>query len=167
MFKKILIAVVLIWVSVGIVHAQVEINISTDKNIYQLDEDITVYVSAYNPTDETIVLGFSTTYQVTYIMDDIFDWSDYHYFSAIPTSISIASLDTYVWEIIHDQEMRDIYLLELGVHSVVGKVVSNGISPVYEFEVIPEPTSLLLISYGILVTRIRRKTIIKNSTFRF
>ena len=156
MFKKMCIIVLVIYLSVGFVHAQVEISVSTDKDVYQLDEDVTVYVSAYNPTDETIGLSWATTKEATYIMDDIFDWSDYKIFNDIPTYIPLAPLDTYIWELTHNQEMRNYYPLELGLHSVVGEVVNYGVSPVYEFEVIPEPTSLLLISCGILVLRKRR-----------
>lgn len=136
----------------------VDISVATDKTTYELGEYITVYISAYNPNPEPVTLGFPSALQATYIMDDIFDWSEDKVFSDLPTGFSIDPGESHIWTHNHGNSEMNLYFPNIGTHSIVGKVINYGQSMPVEFEVIPEPTSIVLLLFGGVTFILRSKS---------
>jgi hypothetical protein len=131
----------------------IEITVDTDKDVYNMGESVTVYVSAYNPGFETITLSFATSSQANYFMDGIFDYSSYIISVPRCTEVQIAGNDSYTWTLKHMKDLLSAYPLLQGTHSVVGQVVGYGESGPAQFEVIPEPATLILLALGSLLVQ--------------
>jgi len=142
----------------------VEITVATDKAIYQLDEDVLVSVTAFNPTSEPVTLGFGSALEANYLMDGQFNWYQYKIFALSATHLHIAGGDSHTWHLCHGPMERGLYPLELGPHTLVGQVRATQLlgdwnSPSCTFTVVPEPAGALLGAWGILVglSRLRRR----------
>ncbi len=159
MIKKAEILTILILLLFGITNATaVNISTITDKNTYLLGEEVIVYVTAYNPNPEPVTLGFLTSLQASYLMDGVFNWSEHRQFNPIPTGRIIEPYDSYTWNLSHDSYAMTIYPLDIGYHTVAGEVMGYGYSSPVQFEVVPEPATILLLTLGsLLLTRRRRK----------
>ncbi len=142
---------------VGMVGATVvDISVATDKEIYQLNEDVIVFVTAYNPNQEPVTLGFPSALTTTYLMDGVFNWSEGKVFAPSGLQLTIEAHEFATWELTHGSIEMGLYALNLGVHSVVGEVVGYGQSEAVEFEVIPEPATIVILSFGVFWVRKKR-----------
>ena len=135
----------------------VDISVATDKTIYLLGEDIVVSVMAYNPNQEPITLGFTTSMQSSYLMDNTYDWKTHHGSYPVVSTIEIPAYDTYTWNLTHGVEEMQTYTPPVGMHTIVGEVINYGQSLPIEFEVIPEPSTFVLLFFGFLSLRVRSK----------
>ena len=151
--KLLLLIIVLTLTSPLVNAAIVDIGVETDKPTYLLEEPVTVFVTAYNPNPEAVTLGFGSTLQATYLMNDVFDWSEGKGFADVVTSVTIEPDDSYVWDLTHGLDEMMLYPLDVGIHTVVGEVVGYGQSATIEFEVVPEPATVLLLGFGGLILR--------------
>jgi hypothetical protein len=136
------------------VNAGTQVSVSTDKSYYQPGETVHIFVSAYNPASTEITLGFGTSLQATYLLDGIYQWDKNKIFTTSPISLTIQPFQTYTWQFDHDAQEQNYYPLAVGNHSVLG-IVKDQYSEPATFQVIPEPTSMLLLGLGGLL--IRRK----------
>jgi hypothetical protein len=134
----------------------VEISSSTNKPVYELGEEVVVFVIAYNPNPEPLTLFFGSTLQASYLMDGVFDWTEKKRFEAVLTKQIIEPDHSYTWNLIHDSFETSIYPLGVGTHILVGYVVGYGDSAPLEFEVVPEPAMILLLGLGSLMVKKRR-----------
>jgi len=134
----------------------VEISVETDKLTYLLDEEVVVSITAYNPNPDPVILYFGDTLHASYLMDDVFDWSQGKEFAQVISNITINPYESEMWERVHGLEEMNIYPLSIGTHTVVGEVVGYGQSLPKNFHVIPEPSVVSLLAYGGLV--LLRKT---------
>jgi len=133
----------------------VDISVATDKPTYQVGEEVKVYVRAYNPGLDSVTLTFGSNIQTSYWMDDIYDWQAGRDRLWVLTYATINPNTTHTWELIHGSYEMSVYPLEIGTHSVVGivgayELSGNGESSPIEFEVIPEPASLIILTTGSL-----------------
>lgn len=160
--KKVIITVTTIFVFAGLARATlVEVSVATDKPTYQLNEEVTVFVTAYNPNSETVTLNGGIPF-ASYVMDGTYNWADWHT-SPLPVIIplTIQPNDSFTWNMTHDAQEMQRYPLAIGVHTVIGEVlaielIGDGESAPLEFEVIPEPTTILLMVIGVLGARARK-----------
>jgi hypothetical protein len=134
-----------------------EFIVATDKPAYGLGEDLIVYVSALNLDSSPVQLGFPSMLQASYQLDGVFDWTEGKGFFDIPSSVTIGANETFTWNLTYGSDERSLYQLEVGVHSIVGEVVGYGYSTPVEFQVIPEPSIMLILGTGALVLRQRRR----------
>ncbi|MHC4474044.1 MAG: right-handed parallel beta-helix repeat-containing protein [Planctomycetota bacterium] len=127
-------------ITIGLVLAgstaatDLEITAETDKPVYTFGEDVTVSVTAYNPTDSPITLAFGSTCQAWYLMDG---W--YYYSTACgwaATFVTVAPNDSHTWTMVHDSYQRYTCPLRPGKHSVVG--IMYGYTEPVEFEIVGE-----------------------------
>ena len=134
----------------------IEVTVDTDKDTYDIGEDVIVYVTAYNPGDEAITLDFGTSMQANYIMDGVYDYSSGNYYLMVCTSVQIAQNDSYTWTFVHKNDALSAYPLSQGTHSITGQVIGYGDSntmSAIQFEIVPEPASLMLLGLGGLLFR--------------
>ncbi len=101
----------------------VQVSVSTDKEIYELDEPVKIGVSATNNSDKPVTLEFPTLHQADYRIDEAYLWSKGKFFLPIPTSIMLPPGATITWRFVHSA--REYRLLP-GEHSIVGIVVGYG-----------------------------------------
>jgi hypothetical protein len=160
--KKILVifpVIILFGVS-SLVEATIEPNLSigvaTDKLTYELGEYVTIYITGYNVGSETITLEFGTLSQASYLMDDVYDWFAHHYHYAMLSSRVIEPGEDYTWTLVHGNVDMGYYPLTVGTHSVKGEIVDYGYSPPVEFEVVPEPSTILFLAFGLIGVRVNR-----------
>ncbi len=154
---RILLLLIVMADCVGVVGATiVDISVATDKEIYQLNEEVTVVVTAYNPNQEPVTLGFPSALTTTYLMDGVFNWSEGKVFAPSGLQLTIEAHEFATWELTHGSKEMGLYALDVGVHSVVGEVVGYGQSEAVEFEVIPEPATILILSFGVFWARKKR-----------
>lgn len=136
----------------------VDISVATNKSTYLLGEEVTVFVTAYNPNPQPTVLYFGSALQASYLMDGIFDWTQGKWFADVLTERPIGPYDSCTWNLIHGSDEMSLYPLNIGTHNVVGEVVGYGWSTPIEFEVIPEPATILLLGLGgLALVRKRRE----------
>ncbi len=136
----------------------VEVSVTTDKPTYSLGEQVVVSITAFNPNDYEVTL-LTGIPMATYVMDNVYDWRDGRIFIMLLISEVLPPLETYTWELKHNNLIPpthagdpDYYPLELGVHSVVGQVLTEPIiqSEPFEFIVVPEPATAILLALGSL-----------------
>lgn len=132
----------------------VDISATTNKPVYDLGEEVVVFVIAYNPNPEPITLGFTSSLVASYLMDGVFDWSEGKEFGAVVLHLTIEPYDFRTLPALHHGlgEM-EIYPLDVGTHTVIGEVVGYGQAAPVEFQVVPELTTIYLIALGALMLR--------------
>jgi len=116
----------------------VEVSATTDKSTYILGEDVTVFVTAYNPNPEAVTLTFGDTLQASYLMDWVFDWSEGKGFVQKLTYVTIEPHESHTWKRTHGPDERVMYPLNVGKHIVMGRVVGYAQSAPVEFKVVSE-----------------------------
>ncbi len=114
-------------------------------------------VTAYNPDPNPVTLNFATSLQASYLMDGVYDWREGKFFYQFPTSVTIEAYGSYTWQLTHGYHEMELYPLEIGAHTVVGEVVGYGYSSTVQFQVIPEPATILLLTLGGLLLTGRRR----------
>jgi len=141
----------------------VDITVSTDKPVYNFNEDVIVTVTATNPNPYSVTLIVSVLPTASYLMDDSFDWALYQ--TGLPAIVTLpfAPAQSHSWDMVHALYERSIYPLSLGLHSVIGELLVYVpdddppfillVSDSLEFEVIPEPATFLLFAVGVLCFR--------------
>ena len=137
--------------------ATLEISVATDKPIYQLGETMQVSVSVYNPTSEAVTMYIS--YPIaSYLMDDTYFWHQNKVFPAWalpPITMQPGQIQT--WQRDHSTQENTEYFLNLGNHSVKGIIYSDVTAGQYsdpvEFQVIPEPATIVLFCLGGILIR--------------
>ncbi|MDH4240765.1 MAG: hypothetical protein OEW48_14495, partial [Phycisphaerae bacterium] len=112
----------------------IEVSAATDKSTYLLGEDVTIFVTAYNPNAEAVTLFFECMV-ASYLMDGVFDYAEVPWTPWPFHQVTIESHSSHTWELTHN-EMG--YPLGIGTHTVVGEVLGYGYSEPVDFEVIPE-----------------------------
>jgi len=162
MIKKAKILAILILVSFGITEATaVIISTTTDKDAYLLGEQVVVSVTTYNPDPNPVTLIFCSSLEASYLMDDVYDWTEGKVFTQLGRQLTIDPYDSYTWDLPHGHREMELYPLDVGTHTVRGEVVGYGFSSTIQFEVVPEPATILLLTLGsLLLTKRRRKRII-------
>jgi hypothetical protein len=158
MIKKADVLIILILVLFEVTKvAAVNISTMTDKESYLLGEEVVVSVTAYNPDPNPVTLNFATSLEASYLMDDVYDWSDGKFFTQFGRQLTIYPYDSYTWELTHGHHEMELYPLNVGTHTVVGEVVGYGYSSTVQFQVIPEPAMILLLTLGGLLLTSRRR----------
>ena len=133
----------------------IDISVATDKPTYLLGEDFSVFVTAYNPNQEPVILTFAhKNLRASYLLDDVFNWSDGLVLIPSIAYQTINPLDSYTWEL-HHSNYR--YFLNLGTHTIKGEVVGYGFSSPINFEVVPEPMSVLFFVSGMIYIRSKKR----------
>jgi hypothetical protein len=142
----------------GIAKATVvDVNVATDKESYLLGEEVIVSVIAYNPNLEPVTLYFGSSLLATYLMDDVFDWSEGRIFEPVNLQLTIQPYNFHTFDFMHGLYEMSLYPLDFGTHTVVGEVVGYGQSAQVQFEVVPEPSSILLLSMGIVLASAKKR----------
>ena len=88
-------------------------------------------------------------------MDGVFDLSTIEAWTPEPTWRIISAYDSYTWNLRHGSNAMEAYPLAVGTYTLEGYVVGYGRSAPVEFEVIPEPSTILLIVIGFVAVRAR------------
>ena len=141
----------------------VDISVATDKPTYQVGEDVKVYVSAYNPGLDPVILTFTSSLEASYWMNEEYYWHENKIFVPSGFLLTINPKITHTWELIHGPDELSEYPLNIGTHNVIGMVGAYELQDSYltepvEFEVIPEPASLIILTTGSLwIFRYSRK----------
>jgi len=159
MMKRLItiIAVVILSSFDGMAKATVvDVTVATDKESYLLGEEVIVSVIAYNPNPEPVTLGFSSSLVVSYLMDNVYDWAEGRQFSPVILQLTIQPYNFKTLELVHGYDEMAIYPLDVGTHTVVGEFVGYGQSAPVQFEVIPEPSSILLLAIGIVLANAKQ-----------
>lgn len=148
MKKKVLTAI-LFWAITATTNAALQISIATDKSIYQIGETIGISITVFNSgtTFETLYGGF---YFTTYIMDGVYDWADRSGPQVVIHTTFLPG-ETKRWEMAHGFYEWQAYPLAVGTHSIVGGAGFTLLSEPVEFQVIPEPVTLLLFGVGVVL----------------
>lgn len=153
MKTKIITIMILLCIS-GIAEATiVDITVATDKESYLLGEEVIVSITAYNPNPEPVTLYFGSSLLATYLMDDVFDWSEGRIFEPVNLQLTIQPYNFHTFDLKHGLYEMSLYPLDFGTHTVVGEVVRYGQSAQVQFDVVPEPSTLLILGFGTLLLR--------------
>ena len=148
-----LMAAVTLAIAVDSGATTVDVSLATDKTTYLLGEPVTVFVTAYNPHPGPVVLIFGSTCQASYLMDGVFDWTEGKGFADVMTQVTIQPQFSITWDLTHGSHESARYPLSIGTHSVVGEVINYGQSAPVEFDIIPEPATLILLGLGAVMVR--------------
>ena len=162
MKKQILVAIVFTMIMCFSTLANatiVDISASTDKTVYQLGETVVVSIIVYNPNPEPVTLSYSGG-NITYIMDNIFDWKTGKAFPLWVLNKTIDAYDFWTVELVHGSVESSFYPLDAGNHSVVGIIGSYGSSVPVQFEVVPEPGTLSLFCGSAFLIKLYAKNFI-------
>jgi len=157
--RRIVAVVMVLALAEGAMATIVEVSAATDKPMYLLGEEVTVSVTAYNPNPEPVELVFGG-FEATYLMDDVFDWRQGKAAGLGIRYLTIDPYDSYTRDLIHGEEEMDLYPLSIGTHYIVGEFLDYGYSAQVEFEVVPEPASVFLLTLGASIIRFTKS---KNS----
>ncbi len=126
----------------------IAVSVSTNKEVYGLDEPVTINVTATNNSERPATLRFPTLHQADYEIDGAYLWSRGKLFLPIPVSFTIPGGAQVTWEFVH---RPGEYRLLPGEHSIVGIVVGYGKSDpltiVVKEEHPPEVTARGLLAY--------------------
>jgi len=141
-------------------YASLEISVVTDKEVYQLGETVEVYVSLYNPTPDPVTLTYGSSLVATYLMDQSYYWHTNVIALDVILHKTIQPDQTLMWQLDHEEHHQAYYPLGVGYHSVQGGSMAwqlNGqLSEPFEFQVVPEPTTLSLLSLGAVLLKRKR-----------
>jgi hypothetical protein len=99
------------------------VSVSTDKNSYRPNEDISVTVTAHNFTVSAVTLHFSSSCQASYTID-----YSYRYpviCLTVLTEVTIPLGGSHSWEFIHKPSL---YSLAVGNHTIIGEVLGYALS---------------------------------------
>lgn len=136
-------------------HATLQITVDTDKDVYQVGENVHVYVTAYNPTSESIKLTFFTSIESSYVIDATYNWAHHQINTPFSHSIMLNPYTSKTWEFTHGISEQHDYFLNVGSHSVIGQVGAMELSDINslpsDFMVVPEPATLSLLCLGFLL----------------
>jgi hypothetical protein len=88
-------------------------------------------------------------------MDSTYDFKYHHIAMPCVTQRQIEAFSSYTWTLVHADYEMGTYLPTLGMHIIVGEVLGYGYSAPVEFEVIPEPSTFLLLVIGFIAVRVR------------
>jgi hypothetical protein len=144
-----------------VVNASLLVAVEIDKDVYMLNETVKVYVSLYNPTGDTVTIN--CTYPVaTYLMDNVFYWHQDKVFPlGFPPPVILQAGETKIWQLEHGSRESGSYSLGIGNHTVHGvfnfNTTGTQYSDLVEFQVIPEPTTSLLVIFGAALLRKSQK----------
>ena len=109
--------------------SQIEVNISTDKQEYQIKDSIKIYVTATNITGQTITLNWSTTCQAGFEIYNVYKLAHDTSCYEMTTSITLDSAQSYTWSFSY-------YGIPAGHYQVFGEVYGYGSSDTTEIEII-------------------------------
>lgn len=135
-----------------VIGESIEVSVTTDKTTYLLGEEIGISVTAFNPNDYELSLDALSYYKI-----DDGKWLPLYIMIVWPP-IPLPPMSSYTWDFEHFHGPPldpDYYpLLEIGEHSVVGQAAvyteSYIQSEPFQFSVIPEPATVILMSLGAL-----------------
>jgi LEA14-like dessication related protein len=140
----------------GMVKAVIiDVSVATNKPVYELGEEVVVFVIAYNPNPEPVTLTFPTSMQASYLMDNIYNWKEHHGAWQMVTEQRIEAFSSHTWTLVHGTDEMETYLPMFGTHTIAGEVLRYGQSVSVEFQVVPEPSTLLLLVVGFFAVRTR------------
>jgi hypothetical protein len=108
-----------------VVGPHLQMGVQTDKEVYEQDQDVRIFVVAKNTGDEPITLKFNSSLQANYIIDRVYDWSKDKYFFMVFTTVTIEPGESHTWEFTHTP--ADYRLLP-GEHVIEGVLVGYGLS---------------------------------------
>lgn len=106
-----------------LVKSGLEITVDTDKEEYALDENVQIFVTATNNSNETMGLEFSSSHEASYSIDGVYHWHENHPSLPVATYLELGAGESLTWEFTH---MPEDYRLLPGPHSVVGMVIGYG-----------------------------------------
>lgn len=114
--------------------SMIYVTVATDQATYWPGEPIAVSVTGHNPADYPVTLGFGSTLQAQYTVDETYTYPTIGL--AILTQVMIPGKGSHTWSFRH---MWQDYDLSLGGHSVTGTVIGKGSSDPVGFEIVPAP----------------------------
>ncbi|MFA4838708.1 MAG: T9SS type A sorting domain-containing protein [Candidatus Neomarinimicrobiota bacterium] len=117
--KKLLLVFLFI---VGVSYAQIQVSVWTDKSAYTQEDTISITVTAYNPTIDTVWLEFSSACQGNYLIDDL-NWIQNVVCATVLTFRKIDPLSGFNWQFRYPDPHRTFPTLSAGSHRVVGEVL--------------------------------------------
>jgi hypothetical protein len=97
--------------------AEISVTVSTDQPTYIIGEPILITVTAVNETDEPVTLGFPSSGQSGYILDDAYATPTGGL--AVITHATVPAHGTHDWSFYHPWGE---HMLAVGAHEVVGEV---------------------------------------------
>lgn len=105
------------------VESGLEITVDTDKDEYALDQNVLIFVTATNNSNETMKLEFRSGQQASYSIDEVYHYTDNHAGPLAITEVILRSGESKTWEFTHTPED---YRLLPGRHCIVGIVIGYG-----------------------------------------
>lgn len=122
MMKNILVTIIICCVN-AITWGQVEVGVRTDKSTYYYGDTVSITVTAFNPTADTVVLRFGSSCQANYIIDD-FNFLDHVSCLAVLTSRTIPPYNSISWDYFKYPTRNTGWPLLLpGAHNLIGEVI--------------------------------------------
>jgi len=159
----------------SIINNGVQYYIQTDKSIYELGENVNILYRVSNLTDGSVTLGRVTddppayyAFRVTQGNNQI--WSYFYMtvvFETIPFTLEPLQTKEFQtpWNMMNDNGTRwpktDDFLINPGVYNIIGEldlVPGERVPVSVSINVIPEPSSLLLVGTGLLGILTRNRT---------
>ncbi len=142
----------------------VEVSVETDKDVYELGEDILIDVTAYNPGSGDETLTFTDSIHASYEIDSVYNWADGIVSQPYGSILVLQPGTSETWTFTHTFQH---YALEAGPHSIIGQVgaleLIGGGSEAASITVIPEPASIL--SFGSVFIVLKKSTSLKRKGF--
>jgi hypothetical protein len=127
-----------VWDTVGGPHTQkiaklyvpepvslLRMDVSLDKEVYSAGEDINITVSVLNSSDNPETFNFSSSLQVNYIIDNVYDYSKNHAFTTALSQVIIPPHGTQKWTFTHSSSD---YSVLPGKHYISANLVGYTIS---------------------------------------
>lgn len=132
----------------------VEVSVETDKDVYELGEEILIDVTAYNPGSGDETLTFTDSIHASYEIDSVYNWADGIVSQPYGSILVLQPGTSETWTFTHTFQH---YALEAGPHSIIGQVgalelIGQYSDPV-QFTVVPEPLTLAFMVLGSVFIR--------------
>jgi hypothetical protein len=107
------------------INTDIDINVTTDKNIYLNTQPIRITITAVNPSEETVTLEFSSNVFTNYLLDADFNYLIDMNINILPvlSTVSIEPGCEVSWLMIHHP---DYYPLLPGSHTITGILEGYG-----------------------------------------